>query len=170
MATQLRLSAAVEAKLKEIARKIGNGSVSVGFLAGATYPDGTPVASVAFWNEFGHKGRKLGPDPSAEAIAEGERREPERAGGAPPRPFFRSMISKESPEWGDHLGQALIVNKSDGTKALALMGEEIKGELVQSINDFTTPPLAASTIRRKGFAKPLIDTGDMLRSVDFRVA
>jgi hypothetical protein len=27
-----------------------------------------------------------------EAIAEGERREPERAGGAPPRPFFRSKV------------------------------------------------------------------------------
>lgn len=147
MATTLKLGEAVEARLMEYARKIGNGSVSVGFLAGATYHDGTPVASVAFWNEFGHKG----PSP------------------APARPFFRRMVAKDSPQWGDQLGHALIVNSGKGVPALAFMGEEIKGQLIQSINDLTSPPLAKSTIRRKGFKKPLIDTGHMLRSVDYRV-
>jgi hypothetical protein len=33
--------------LEEIARKMGGGEVSVGFMAGATSPDGTPVAAVA---------------------------------------------------------------------------------------------------------------------------
>ena len=147
MATLISLSAAVEEKLREITRNIGTGSVSVGFLAGATYPNGTPVASVAFWNEFGHKG----------------------TAPAPPRPFFRSMIAKDSPKWSADLGAALIASDGYGPKALSLMGEEIKDQLVTSINDFTTPGLAASTIRRKGFKKPLIDTGHMLRSVDFRV-
>jgi hypothetical protein len=169
MATIKRLSEAVEAKLKEYARNIGNGTVSIGFLSGATYPDGVSVAQVAFWNEFGTKGRLAGPMPSAEQIAEGIRREPERVGGSPPRPFFRRMVAKDSPEWADHLGQALIATKGDGPKALALMGEEIKGQLMQSINELTEPPLAASTIRRKGFAKPLIDTSHMLNSVAYRV-
>ena len=39
--------------LEDIARKMGGGEVAVGFMEGATYPDGTPVAAVAFWNEFG---------------------------------------------------------------------------------------------------------------------
>jgi len=147
MATIGHLSEAIEAKIREIARKVGNGSVSVGFLAGATYSDGIPVAAVAFWNEFGHKG----------------------AAPSPPRPFFRTMIAKDSPQWPGDLGNALIASDGFGTKALSLMGEEIKDQLVQSINDFTTPGLAKSTIRRKGFKKPLIDTGHMLRSVDFRV-
>lgn len=164
----MSLSATLNAKLKEIASN-ASGFVSVGFLAGATYPDGTPVATVAFWNEFGTKGRAIGDAPHPEAIAEGVRREPQRLGGSPPRPFFRRMIAKDSPMWGKDLGQALISTRGNGAKALAFMGEEIKGELVQSINDLTSPPLKPSTIRRKGFAKPLIDTGDMLRSVDYRV-
>lgn len=32
-----------------------NASVRVGVLESATYPDGTPVAMVAFWNEYGTK-------------------------------------------------------------------------------------------------------------------
>ena len=160
----MSLSDSLSKKLAEIAANAGNKSVSVGFMAGATYPNGTPVAMVAFWNEFGHKGRALGPEAHPEALAEGERRAPEHAAGAPPRPFFRRMISAKRPEWSGHLKQALIASKGDGAKALALMGEEIQGELIQSINDFVTPPLAASTIRRKGFAKPLIDTGKMLQS------
>lgn len=163
------LAAKLQAKLSQIAQNIGNGSVSVGFMAGATYPDGTPVASVAFWNEFGHKGRLLGDEPHPEAVAEGIRREPERAAGAPARPFFRQMIAAKKPEWTGHLKQALATTDGDGAKALSLMGEEIQGELIQSINDFTTPPLAASTIRRKGFAKPLIDTGKMIQSPTYKV-
>jgi hypothetical protein len=163
------LSARLDAKLKEIAARIGNGSVSVGFLAGATYPDGQSVATVAFWNEFGTKGRAHGDAPHPDAVAEGIRSEPQLSGGLPPRPFFRRMVAAESGAWGTNLGKAVVASKGDGNRALGLMGEEIKGELQQSINLLTSPPLKPSTIKRKGFAKPLIDTGDMLRSVDYRV-
>ena len=49
------------------------------------------------------------------------------------------------------------------------MGQGISGQLKQSIVDTNEPPLAASTIARKGFAKPLVDTGHMLQSVDYEV-
>lgn len=166
----MSLKANVEAKLKEIAQKAGVAHVDVGFMAGATYPDGMPVAMVAFYNEFGTKGRAMGDQPHPDAIAEGERRAPEVVGGAPPRPFFRQMIAKDSPVWSAHLALALKSTGGDGAKALALMGEEIQGELIQSINDFTTPALAASTIRRKGFAKPLIDTSKMVKSSTYKVS
>ncbi len=35
----------------------------------------------------------------------------------------------------------------DGHKTLAFMGEEIEGELKQSITDFTSPPLSPTTLR-----------------------
>jgi hypothetical protein len=132
--------------LEDIARKMGGGSVGVGFMAGATYPDGTPVAAVAFWNEYG--------DP---------------AHNRPPRPFFRQMIAKESPTWAPKMAKLAKVYKYDGPAVLALMGEDIKGALQQSINDLTTPELADSTIAAKGFAKPLIDSSHMLNSVDIEV-
>lgn len=134
----------VSKALEEIARKMGGGKVAVGFMEGATYPDGTPVAAVAFWNEYGGPGR-------------------------PPRPFFRQMIAKESPTWAPKMAKLAKATDYDGPKVLALMGEDIKGALQQSINDFTTPALAESTVESKGFAKPLIDTSHMLNSVAYEV-
>lgn len=133
----------LEKALKEIAEKC-NGSVEVGFLDGATYPDGTPVAAVAFWNEYGTE-------------------------SAPPRPFFRQMIETEKDTWGPKLAAAYKHTKGDGRAALALVGEDIDGALKQSINDFTTPALAPSTIASKGFDKPLIDTAVMINSTGSKV-
>lgn len=134
----------VSKALEEIVRKMGGGEVAVGFMEGATYPDGTPVAAVAFWNEYGGPGR-------------------------PPRPFFRQMIAKESPTWAPKMAKLAKATNYDGPKVLAMMGEDIKGALQQSINDFTTPALAESTVEAKGFAKPLIDTSHMLNSVAYEV-
>ena len=137
-------SAAITKALDAIARKMGAGTVSVGFMAGATYPDGTPVAAVAFWNEYGDSGR-------------------------PARPFFRNMIAAESPAWPEKLAGAIRYTHFDGPKALGLIGEDVKGALQQSINDFQTPKLADSTIAAKGFAKPLIDTSHMINSIAYKV-
>ena len=138
--------------LEDIARKMGGGNVAVGFMAGATYPDGTPVAAVAFWNEFGR----------------GVQSEQGNYFQMP-RPFFRQMIAKESPTWAPKMAKLAKATDYDGPKVLALMGEDIKGALQQSINDFTTPALKESTVEAKGFAKPLIDTSHLLNSVAYSV-
>lgn len=130
------------ARLKEISESF-SGSVNVGFLEGATYPDGTPVAAVAFWNEYGASG--------------------------PPRPFFRNMIEEEKPTWGPKVEKLAKATNYDGKKILALMGEDIQGALIQSINDLTDPPLSQYTIDRKGFDKPLIDTSHMVNSTGYEV-
>ena len=119
---ELSVSESVAHKLREYAAKM-SGSLEVGFLEGATYPDGTPVAAVAFWNEFGN-------------------------GSAPPRPFFRQMIAKDSPEWPAKIAALAKATDNNGAKVLKLMGEDIQGALIQSINDFTTPALAESTDRK----------------------
>lgn len=119
-------------------------AVRVGFLANATYPGGTKVATVAFWNEFGTVNQV-------------------------PRPFFRRMIAKCSPQWGAQLSRAMVSYGYDAQRALAAMGLVIKDELVSSIVEFLDPPLRPSTVRKKGFDKPLIDTGVMQRAPDFEV-
>ena len=46
----------LEAALREIARKVSKpGKLRVGFLEGATYPDGTPVALVAGGTNSGRR-------------------------------------------------------------------------------------------------------------------
>jgi len=137
----------LEATLKAISEKITKpATLKVGFLEDSTDPDGTSVPMKAAINEFGAPSRNI-----------------------PPRPFFRNMIAAKEDEWGPAIGQNLVANNYDVDKTLALAGEGIKGQLQQSIRDTNSPPLAASTIRKKGFDKPLIDTGNMINSVNYEI-
>lgn len=120
-------------------------TVRVGFIGTATYPDSDQtVAEVAHANEYGGPNR-------------------------PPRPFFRGMIAKESPQWGKQI--AALLNSPGATErsAMGLMGQLVADQLRQSIEDLTDPPLAPSTILAKGFDKPLVDTGLMQQSITYEV-
>ena len=138
---------ALEKKLAELAESLGESkTLRVGFLEGATYPDGESVPMVAAANEFG--------DPAM---------------NRPPRPFFRNMIADKSPQWGDDIGKIAVATNYDTSTLLPLMGERIKDQLQGSIREFYDPPLSAYTIKEKGFDKPLIDTSHMLNSVDYDI-
>jgi hypothetical protein len=128
--------------LADISRKIGGGgTLKVGFLSNATYPNGTPVAMVAAIQNFGAPSRNI-----------------------PPRPFFSNMIAKHSSEWPDDIRSQLRATNYDATLTMNRVGAEITGQLKQSIRDTNEPPLAPATIRKKGFDKPLIDTSVMINS------
>jgi hypothetical protein len=133
--------------MSDLARKLDKrGTLEVGFFADAKYPDGTLVALVAVTQNYGSASR-----------------------GIPPRPFFTNAISKNSPRWGSGLINLLKSTDGDVERSLSLMGEGIKGQIQQEIVDTNAPPLAPATIARKGFAKPLIDTGQMQKSVGYQV-
>lgn len=138
----------IEKALADISAKM-SGSVNVGFLSGATYPvaEGEPpvsVAQVAFWNEFGTTKTEM-------------------------RPFFRTMIAVESLGWAVLIGKAAKHYEYDGKTVLQFMGVKISEQLQQAIIDWRYPGNAPYTIAKKGFDKPLIDTGHMKNSVDFEV-
>jgi hypothetical protein len=136
----------IKDRLDAIAQKISSAkSVRVGFLEDARYPDGTLVALVAAANEYGDAPKR------------------------PPRPFFRGMIKKRSGGWGKGLAQALKDTDYDAARALDLTGAVVKGQLQQEITEYVGPPLAPSTVKRKGFDKQLVDTYVMLDSVDYEV-
>jgi phage gpG-like protein len=139
----IRLESALEAIVRKATNKKG---VRVGFLENARYPDGTPVAMVAAIQNFG-----------APKV------------GIPPRPFFTNMVAQGRPTWGKVVAASLKAADFDTSKALKLVGEHVAGELRQSIRDTNSPALKPATVARKGFAKPLVDTGHMLNSVDYEV-
>ena len=137
----------LQRKLAEIAERLGESkTLRVGFLEGATYPDGESVPMVAAANEFG--------DPAM---------------NRPPRPFFRNMIADKSPAWGDELARIAVAVNYDADTLIPLMGERIKEQLQGSIRDLTEPALSPYTIAKKGFDKPLIETSHMLNSVDYDI-
>jgi hypothetical protein len=143
----------LKTRLQEILKKVtGQHEVKVGFLEGATYPDGTPVAEVAAYDEFGRMVKTTD-------------------GGyfQMPRPFFRNMVQAEQSGWGKTAAKLLKKHDYDVVKVLGLMGEGVTGQLRQSIKDTNTPPLAESTIKAKGFDKPLIHTSHMMNSAGYQV-
>lgn len=115
---------ALRAKLEEIAKQIeGKHVLRVGFLEGATYPDGagTPVGQVAWWLNYGTK-------------------------TSPPRPFFSGMVNDKSDGWGDSLARILAGNGFDVENALNLMGEGISNQLRVSLETIPGPQLSPITL------------------------
>lgn len=98
-------------------------TVRVGFLAGATYPDGTPVAMIAAIQEYGA--------PRA---------------GIPARPAFRQMIAAKHGEWGPATAAELKANHYDAALTLDRVGAAVAGQLRESYADLQSPPLSPVTL------------------------
>lgn len=201
---------ALRAKLKEIAAKAGKGgTLTVGFMSGATEADGTSVPLIAASNEFGatiparqvdehvitiynsikkngdfSDGKRFNPKTGKFVFTSGLFVKKSQANLArqatvpahiipahkvPPRPFFRRMISLGKGHWADDLGKIMVATGYDGKLSLGKLGEKMIGELQQSILDQVYAPLAPSTARAKGVSATLVDTSQMLKSVDASV-
>ena len=134
-------------RLAELAAQAATAKVRVGIIEQANYngSDGESVAQVAFWNEYG-------------------------TANIPPRPFFRNTIAEHKDEWPKQAAELMEANGGDVRQTLELMGEGVKGQIVETIQAFREPPNAAATVKQKGFDKPLIDTGTLWRSIDYEVA
>ena len=63
----------------------------------------------------------------------------------------------------------LKANNYDAARTLDHVGLAIADQLRESIVSFDGAPLAPSTVKAKGFAKQLIDTGVMSNSIDHAV-
>ena len=171
--------------VRKIVESLGPGSVvKIGFMEGsmAGYSGPRPLhgrkesakkanaqghqvaaAQVAYWNEYGTTKNTV----SMASSLYGEEA-PENQ-HIPPRPFFRTMIDKQSPTWGRLAQAALKLTNYSTQKSLEVMGLRIAEQLQKSIIDFKDPGNAQSTIDRKSFDDPLIDSHNMLRSVEYQV-
>jgi hypothetical protein len=138
------------AALKSLSEKVSKASsVRVGFLEGATYPDGTPVAMVAAIQNYG-----------APKV------------GIPPRPFFSGMVADKSPEWPAAIGQLLVENDYDSQKTLELAGEAIEGQLKEAIIETNAPALSPVTVMLRGMKshdQSLVVTGKTVGEAAARV-
>lgn len=168
----------MKAALDELSKRLGRGgSLKVGYLENATYPDGMSVAQVALIQEYGAP-----------------------AAAIPPRPSFRNMVAQYSPGWGRAIAAALVRNKFDVELTLQQTGLALRGQLQQSIIDTNAPALSPITVMLRKMKrqdpdlrvtgatvgeaarrvaagestagtsiKPLVATGHMLNSVDYVV-
>ena len=130
-------------------KKLDGKEVNAGILKGSgKSKKGVPVVLYAFFNEFGTK-------------------------HIPARPFVRIASDENKGAWGDIAaeGVGLIIDRRiKAKKCCDMVGKRMKADIKKVIGDKSKlAPNAESTIRRKGHDKPLIDTGLMKKTVNYRV-
>jgi len=145
----------IEALQKNI-RTIGTKAAEVGFFENAHYPDGKPVAYIATIQEFG-------------------------SGAIPPRSFMRSTANEQRQAWEQKLAQGarkVLAGDMRAEQMLDAIGQMAAGDIKQTITSLTSPPLKPSTIAsrlgrknkpKNTSAKPLVDSGVLLSSVESKV-
>lgn len=139
-------------------------SINVGWFDDQQYYDGTSIARVARWNEFGTRQ------------------------GVPQRPFLRTAIMENEKKWHELLKtmlQRAIDEDKAFTPVLKLFGEQVKADIQETILAGGWKPNAAISIQGgwmrnkisgkpfyvtpKGSGKqPLVNTGTMLKSIEVR--
>lgn len=127
------------------------GVLKVGFFDNAKYPNGEYVAQVAFWNEYG-------------TISKNGNKH------IPPRPFIRNVTDDKAKM--QRLGEIAKIELSKGQDSEAVIntiGEQLVTMIKQSISQGEFEPNAPYTIAKKGSSRPLVDTGLLMSSVDFKV-
>lgn len=145
--------------LRELVKRIydvGKPVIKVGVLdkdggEPKTEHDGTAgdvtLADVATWMEFG-----------TEKI--------------PARSFIRAWFDENEERVGKMLHvmlRSVIEGKRTREQALELLGQKFAAEIQARIASGIDPPLAESTIKRKGSSTPLIDTGQLRSAISYEV-
>lgn len=136
-------------KLQEVFKKAGKGGINfvdVGVFASSRYPDGTQVAAVAAWNEFGTKNS---PERPAIRIANAQNE----------LELIRIIRTQVDP-------LTMVITRRVG----GLIGVSQQGATQKSIVDLRDPENAESTLLKK-FPKtnPLVNTGLYARSITYKV-
>lgn len=136
----------------EFAKLAGTGGkhVSMGILGAETNTEGTPLLLIALVHEFGSP-----------------------AMGIPQRSWLRSSALKNGAKWME-LARKVLGKAADGKVelqvALGLVGEKMLADTKAGIRAGIAPALQPATIARKGSSKPLIDTGQFINSIAYKVA
>lgn len=89
----------------------------------------------------------------------------------PARPFIRPAIDAGSStmERALQTGVDMIFEGKSVHFAAEKMGEAIKAEIQANIDKGVPPPNKQSTVDKKGFDHPLVDSGDMRDTIEVKV-
>ena len=95
-----------------------------------------------------------------------------QAQNRPPRPFMRQTNKRVKTALKKricNLYKQILSGSIDTKEALDRLGKIHRNDIKHEIQNGAFPPLAASTIARKGHDQPLIDTRQMLDATTYRV-
>ena len=90
----------------------------------------------------------------------------------PQRSFMRTSFDENEQRinrFAENQFGLVLDGKQNVLKAFSLIGQLVQGIIQVKIREIRYPPNAASTIKRKGSDKPLIDFGQMIQSVRYAI-
>ncbi len=145
--------------IKNEVKKMKGAAVRIGVLqdagmamerteSGGLVESDATLAEVAYYNEYG------------------------TSRGIPERPFIRTTADENRKAYAARMQkevQAIFAGRSNVRNALERVGALAQGHVRKKIRNLKTPANAPATIAAKGSSNPLIDTGTLLRSIDFEV-
>lgn len=121
--------------------------INVGIQSGSEASDGSPLVDRAAANEFG-------------------------TDSIPERSFMRSAFDENQSALVSlvkALWNSTLSGKRNAMQSAHLLGQAHEGQIKEKITSLRTPPNSQVTIDRKGSSNPLIDSGEMRRSVRYEV-
>ena len=119
--------------------------IHVGFQRGkGVYENGADVADVAMYNEFG-------------------------TSKIPPRPFMEQSFKRHEQEYVEESEEIFgaMIKGQEVKPLIRKFGEKVKKDIVDEIEKGEFVPNAPSTVAKKGFNKPLYETGLMEKSISY---
>lgn len=90
----------------------------------------------------------------------------------PERSFIRATVDEKHAEIQlliKRLAKLVAEGKLTEDDALKLLGQKVQADIINRIRDNIPPPLKEETIQRKGSSVALIDTGQMVQAITYRV-
>lgn len=135
---------------KMLGRRLDGNSIEIGFTeetGAAQYEKGLTVAEVAAINEFGTLD-----------------------GHIPARPFLRQTL-EDRDNFRKEIREAIrsIAWGATPEEALEYVGEQAVAAVRETIDKYSSPPNAASTIREKGENNPLVRTRMLQGAIAYRL-
>ena len=114
---------------------------------------GSDIFDRATWNEFGthdKKGKVLIPE----------------------RSFIRACFDSVKADINRDMGkiaERVVAGQMKVKTGLNLLGDATKGRVQEFATDLRDPPNTKETIAAKGSSNPLVDTGQMIGSIDYKI-
>lgn len=142
-------------ELLDVLDKLENGYIEVGILGdGKKYKDGMTVLGIATVHEFGF----TGPDKLGRML------------NIPERSFIRASYD-ENRDWSkfDSMVQDAVELKIPVKTVFDAIGMECVKIIQDYIRSMDQPSLKAATKAAKGSSKLLIDTGQLINSIDYKI-
>lgn len=94
------------------------------------------------------------------------------AQGIPERSFMRSTIDANRQKYHREMQRIAdkVLSGAPTTQALNLLGMRAANDMKRTIQGGIPPPLKPETVARKGSAKQLVDTGQLITAITWRLS